>query len=426
MTEKCVKCIIIGGGERGLVYASYSLDNPNRLQVIGLCEPKQHRQDIFKQLFHLNNNQIYNDWKDINEPNLADFVCICVQDQLHKECCIHYANLGYNILLEKPMAVTENDCYDITNICNHNNIIFTVCHVLRYAYHNTFIKKLIDNGDIGHVINIEHTEPVGFYHFAHSYVRGNWRKEASSSFSMLTKCCHDIDLIKYWMKPYKCIKIVSFGSLSHFSSDNQPIEAKNVNVNRCIDCPDNVRSSCPYDANKIYVDPVRDGNKSWPVSVIMNKKDFDIEDVIDTIKTSPYGRCVYKCDNDVCDNQQVLFEFQGGRTATLNMIAFSEKLCERSTVIRGSLGEITCRDPGQVSLYNFNTKETTIYNTSPDINTSMQNHGYADYYLMDAFVSAISNNDPSLITTNANDALDSHLLVFRIEQSRKENKIINL
>jgi predicted dehydrogenase len=425
--QRCVSCIIVGGGERGLVYASYSLDFPSKLNVIALCEPREHRKALFQEMFQLNSNQIYNDWRDINESNLADCVCICVQDQLHKDCCIHFAKLGYHILLEKPMAVTEEDCKDIASVCSQSNIIFIVCHVLRYAPHNTLIKRLIDDGSIGQLINIEHTEPVGFYHFAHSFVRGNWRKEESSSFSMLTKCCHDIDLIKNWMKPYKCLKVISFGSLSHFSSTNQPQEAKDLNVSRCTDCPDSVKSLCPYDAYKIYVKPASAGVKSWPVSVIMDKTDFDIEDVISTISKGPYGRCVYKCDNDVCDNQQVLFEFEGGRTATLNMIAFTEKLCERKTVIRGSKGEITCTDPEQVSLFNFNTKETTTYDTSPnDLPTRMKNHGYADFHLMDTFVRAVSFNDPSLITTDALDALDSHLLVYRIEESRKQQKIINL
>ena len=429
MQQRCVSCIIVGGGERGLVYASYSLDFPSKLKVVGVAEPREHRQSIFKESFGLKDSQVYNDWRLITEPKLADCVCICVQDQAHKDSATHFAQLGYHVLLEKPMAVTEEDCRQITKVCNQNNIIFVVCHVLRYAPHNKLIKKLIDDGSIGEVKNIEHTEPVGYFHFAHSFVRGNWRNQSESSFSMLTKCCHDVDLIKYWASPKKCIKVVSFGSLSHFSSDNQPHQAKSQNVTRCTECPDSVRSACPYDAHKIYVQPVVSGLKKWPVSVIMDKVDFDIEDVISTLKTSPYGRCVYRCDNDVCDNQQVLFEFDEGLTATLNMVAFTEKLCQRSTIIRGSTGEISCSSPEQVSLFNFNTKETVVYDTLPstsELNTRMKNHGYADFYLMDTFIRAVSYNDPNLITTSADDALSSHELVFHIERSRLQEKIIRL
>lgn len=333
------------------------------------------------------------------------------------------------------MAVTEKDCREIFDACGRNNTIMTVCHVLRYAPHNRKIKELISNGSIGTLLNIEHTEPVGFYHFAHSFVRGNWRREDMSSFSMMTKCCHDVDLVKHWTSPLKPEKIVSFGSLSHFKPEHQPAEAKALGVRRCSECPVSVKSVCPYDADKIYLEPLRSGqlgagrNVGWPTSVIVDTPDIEEAAVVKALSEGPYGRCVYACDNDVCDNQKVIIEYEGGCLVHLNMIGPSEKLCQRSTVVRGSLGEITCLDTHTVTLFDFITRKQTVFNVLDVENmpkTRMTGHGYADYYLMHAFISSVSQQNRDMIGTSALDSLDSHLLVFRIEESRKEGKIITL
>ena len=170
-----------------------------------------------------------------------------------------------------------------------------VCHVLRYTPQAQKVREIISSGALGDVVNIQLLEPIGYWHFAHSYVRGNWRNEAGSTFSLLAKSCHDLDLISYWMGDDKCTNVSSFGSLKHFTKANKPANA----TSRCLDCP--VSGECPYSAKKIYLIPAKSGHRRWPVSVITDVP--DIENVTEALRTGPYGRCVYDCDNDVCDNQ---------------------------------------------------------------------------------------------------------------------------
>ena len=246
---------------------------------------------------------------------------------------------------------------------------------------------------------------------------------------MMTKCCHDVDLIKHWASPRQAVKVVSMGSLSHFSPDNQPDEAKAMGVTRCADCPPSVRAACPYDCDRVYLEPVRNGKKGWPASVIVDTPEVEESAVVRALSEGPYGRCVYACDNDVCDNQMALIEFENGCMANLNMVGPSEKLCQRSTVIRGNLGEITCNDTHTVTFFNFITRTQTVYNVlaiGDPPKTRMMGHGYADYYLMDAFIESVASQNRALVGTSALDALDSHLLVFRIEQSRKEGRVVTL
>ena len=156
---------------------------------------------------------------------------------------------------------------------------------------------------------------LGFWHFAHSYVRGNWRNEQESCFSLLAKCCHDLDLIQYWMQPRQCTHVSSFGRLIHFTRENKPQGAGD----RCLNCA--VESACPYSAKKIYLDTP---NPDWPVSVVVP----DIEEcntwdemkvkITDALETGPYGKCVYgDCNNDVVDQQVVILNFDDGKNRSI-------------------------------------------------------------------------------------------------------------
>jgi len=420
-TNKVVTIIIVGAGQRGNAYSSYSLDFPEKLKVIGVAEPRKHYRESLKQQYSIPNENVFSSWEELAEQKrkIADAVVISTPDKIHKDPAIAFANLKYHILLEKPMATTREDCEAITFSCKQNNVILAVGHVLRYTPTNKKIKELIQTGIIGDLVNIQHLEPIGFFHFAHSYVRGNWRRQNESTFSLMAKCCHDVDLIRYWMG-CKCLQISSFGSLNHFKSDKKPNGASS----KCIDC--SVESTCAYSAKKIYLEPlIKYGHKSWPVSVITEVP--DIESVTHALTTGPYGRCVYECDNDVVDNQVVNMNFEGGKTATLSMVAFTELICERQTRIFGTLGEINCSDSIHVSHYDFLTRQRKVYDChNPNIKSRLIGHGGADFYLMDAFVNAVQQNNQNLVLTGPDDALNSHLLVFAAEESRVKQKIISL
>ncbi|XP_007443967.1 uncharacterized protein LOC103047969 [Python bivittatus] len=361
-----ITVLVIGAGNRGKNYSAYALHYPERMKVIGVAEPRELAQKKFQDAHKIREENVFDDWVAAAErEKFADAVIITTPDRLHKAPAVAFAQKGYHILLEKPMAVTAEDCKEVVQACESNNIILAVCHVLRYHPVTLKIKELLDAGLIGDICHIQHLEPIGFWHFAHSFVRGNWRNEAESSFSLLAKSCHDIDLINFWMGSKRCVQVSSFGSLSHFTKEHKPKGAGR----RCLDC--SIEPNCPYSARKIYLERAEQGSFNWPVSVVCSNGGPDIETLMEALHFGPYGRCVYDCDNDVVSNQVVNLEFEGGATAAFTMVAFTEKLGVRTTTIYG-------------------TKE----------------------------------NDPSRIPTSAEETLLSHLLVFAAEKARRENQVV--
>merc|ERR1712038_1458139 len=353
--KRQISVVVVGCGQRGTNYAAFALDFPSRMKVVAVAEPVEHRRKRMQQLYSLDSDQVAASWEtllDKGQGKLADAVIVATQDKDHMAPAVAFANRGYHVLVEKPMAVSEDDCRKITKACEDAGVMLVVCHVLRYFPPVVKIKELIESGAIGKVMTINHTENVGYWHFAHSFVRGNWRNQGSSTFSLMAKCCHDVDLIYFWMGERPTTAIQSFGSLLHFKAENQPAGASDM----CHSCP--VENSCPYSARKIYLkNPV----KQWPMSVVCDIEDnpATYKEALETsLETGPYGRCVYKCDNDVCDSQMVNFQFQGGAVANLTMTAFTKELCERFTRITGSRGEIKWDGgaEGPILVYDFSTQ----------------------------------------------------------------------
>ena len=349
-------------------------------------------------------NMRFRDWRDIlDRPKLADAICICTPDSMHKDPAVAFADKGYHILLEKPMAINIDDCRTICTAVKKSGVLMAVCHVLRYTQRNRTIKRIIEDGVIGRIQGIQQLEPVGYWHQAHSYVRGNWRNEAESTFMLLSKSCHDLDLISYFM-PSQCRRVSSFGSLSHFTRANQPAGA----ANRCVACPQDIETACAYSALKIYLRDRANLLDDWPVNVLT--PEATPEAVLHAIETGPYGRCVYACDNDVVDHQVVNLEYEDGCTASFTMSAFNPG-SGREIYIMGDKGTLRCTDVG-IELYDFLTDKTTVVPTDTGDGQMTSGHDGGDAALMKSFLTAIRENDPSSIVSGADISLASHTVVF--------------
>ncbi|KAL1021319.1 hypothetical protein UPYG_G00011730 [Umbra pygmaea] len=416
-----VEVIIVGAGSRGVTYSRFATFHPERMRVVGVADPSIFAREKLQREHKVADHNIFTDWHDIVErEKFADAVFICTPDRHHKDPAVALAKKGYHILLEKPMATTAEDCSEIVRTSIESGVMLAVCHALRYDPVIHKIKVLLDSGVVGDVAHIQHFEPVGFFHFAHSFVRGNWRNEAESSFALLAKSCHDIDLIHHWAGGRSCLKVSSFGALNHFCKENKPQGA----ADRCLDC--SVETSCPYSASKIYLDRVKQGYVDWPVSVICSSSLPDIESVTEALKSGPYGRCVYQCDNDVCTNQVVNMEFEGGLTAAFTMVAFTEEICQRKTTIYGSKGELSFNGH-EIRVFDFLSGMGTRYRAESSMPVGFQmggGHSRADYHLVEAFISAVGSGDASFIRSGAEETLLSHKLVFDAERSRLESKVV--
>ena len=417
---KQVKILIVGCGARGSGYGRFVLQCPERAKVVAIAEPIPERRNAVGDAHNVPLEYRFNSWEDVARlPRLADAVLICTQDQMHEAPAIAFAQLGYDILLEKPMAPTAESCRRIVAAVKKAGVLFAVCHVLRYTAYTRKLKEVLASGAIGEIINIQHLEPVGYWHQAHSFVRGNWRNEEESSFMLLAKCCHDVDWLRYVMNR-PCRQVQSFGTLKHFRPECAPKGA----TARCLDCPAEIEKNCPYSAIKIYLrDRLDKSHSGWPVNVLAH--DVTRETILDALRNGPYGRCVYACDNDVVDNQVVNMIFDNGSTISMTMTAFNAH-SGRLTRIFGTRGSIDT-DSNTMTLFDFLTDKKTVIDTAVKNDGGiLSGHGGGDGGLMDAFISAVAEQDPSKILSGTDETLESHLMVFAAEESRKNGKVMDI
>jgi len=411
-----VTMVIIGAGGRGTAYANWAAQHPDLAKVVGVAEPREFWRNRLVRDHAIPAKNVFEDWKPLaRRKRFADAALVCTLDALHLAPTIALARKGYHILLEKPMAPDERGCRRIATAVQKAGVMVAVGHVMRYTDYTQKLKGLIDSGIIGQVVDIQHLEPVGYWHQAHSFVRGNWRNEAQSLFMLMSKSCHDIDWLHYLMGG-RCQQVSSFGTLHHFRRECQPAGA----ADRCVDC--RVEPDCPYSARKIYLGRVAKGETGWPVDVLT--PDLTMEGVTKAITEGPYGRCVYACDNDVVDNQVVSMLFEGGRTATFTMTAFN-RARDRETRIFGTRGELY-GDGRYIHHFDFLTDKTQTVDTQAADGSADYGHGGGDYRLTQAFVAAVANGDRSKILSGPVETLESHLTVFYAEKARRTGRVITV
>ncbi|MFA6815972.1 MAG: Gfo/Idh/MocA family oxidoreductase [Lentisphaeria bacterium] len=419
--SEAIKIIVLGCGARGTGYSNILKNLPSDCaQVVAVAEPRDFYRNNVADQWNVPQERRYHTWQEVAKlPKFADAVMICTQDAMHEEPAIAFAQLGYDMMLEKPMAPTAEACRNIVKAVKKADILFAVCHVLRYTKYTQKLKEILTSGTLGDIVSIQHLEPAGHWHQAHAFVRGNWRNTKESSFMLLQKCCHDLDWLRYIMN-VKCSRIQSFGTLKHFKRENQPAGA----ADRCTDCPIEVEALCPYSALKIYLrDRVLKGLCGWPCNVLTN--DVTPKGILKALKEGPYGRCVYACDNDVVDNQVVNMEFDGDRTASMTMTAFCNE-GGRQTRIFGTRGSIRT-DSRYIYITDFLTGDTRTVDTEIDNDGGIgTGHGGGDGGIVGAFVKAIATKNPACILSGVDETLESHLMTFAAEESRLTKKIIEI
>lgn len=413
---KPINMIVIGAGSRGNVYASYAKKFPEQLRIVGVAEPREFYRNKMANDFDIPGENVYSDWMDIAaRDKFADAVIVATTDRLHTQPAILAAKQGYHLLLEKPMAPTLSECIEIVKAVQKNNIIFAVCHVLRYAPFFKNIKNIIESGKLGEICSIQHMEGVGWWHFPHSFVRGNFGNEEKSSFLLLAKCCHDIDVLRWWVdKP--CVKVSSFGHLKHFRRENRPSNS----ADRCMDCL-LADDKCPYSAKKFYFERLRQGRHGWPLNMVINEMTENA--LCKALKEGPYGKCVYLCDNDVVDSQTVNMDFENN--ISINMVVSAFTPIGRKVRIMGTKGYLE-GDEETIRILDFLSEEWSEHQVNTLALDITGGHGGGDHGMMTAFLDAVRGNNKSLITTGPEISLESHLIVFAAEESRLENRVVTL
>lgn len=405
---------VAGMGSRGWTYSLCSEEFPDRMRVVAAADPRPERLAMARERFGVSEENCFASAEEmLSRPRLADIMVISTQDRQHVSHAIPAMRAGYHIILEKPISPLLEECREILRVAEETGRKVIVCHVLRYTPFYTRLKALLQDKVIGDIVAIDHVENVVYWHQAHSFVRGNWRRSDETSPMILAKCCHDTDLL-LWLTGLHCRRVSSFGGTYLFRPDKAPEGA----ARRCTDgCK--ARENCPYDAEKVYITSkstgVANGKTGWPCDVLA---DFPtVENIRAAIETGPYGRCVYACDNDVVDHQQLIMEMENGATLHLTMSAFTAR-SGRDTKIMGTHGEIVANlMENTITVMPFGGEKYVI-----DISKEaekLSGHAGGDTRMVSDFLDIVSGKAlPSARTTSLRDSVESHLVALAAEQSR--------
>ena len=404
-----VTAITLGAGRRGRVYGGYAVQYPGDLRIVGVAEPIAIRGERYAKTHGIAAEHRFDTWERVFErPKFADAVIISTPDALHHGPCLAALKAGYDVLLEKPVAPSERECREILAAATRSGRIVAVCHVLRYSPYFVKLRELMLGGAIGRVVSLQHIEPMGYTHMSDSYVRGNWHNSRQSTPSILAKSCHDLDILR-WLVNRPCRKIHAFASLSWFKPENAPTGS----TARCTDgCP--AEAQCPYSALAIYH------------RARLHLSHFDLPDdpaqhgdsILEHLRTTNYGRCVYRMDNDQPDHYVANLLFEDDVTASFSMEAFTS-YSGRRTRVMGSMGDIV-GDMSSFVVTDFRTGRKTEWREPTD------GHGGGDFRLVADWVQAVSRHDPSLLTSTISQSIESHLMGFMAERSRAESLVMDV
>ena len=438
---KKLKAALLGAGNRGCIYCDYSLAHPDELEIVSVIDVNEFRMNEAGNRYSVAQEMRYTDLDDFLSAKIeCDFVVNATMDQMHYETAIKLINAGYNLVLEKPITGSYKELAEIAALAKEKGVEVLVCHVLRYTPFYRTIKETLLSGKLGKVVDMQLNEHVWHGHFINSYVRGKWRseKECGSGF-LLAKCCHDTDLICWLNNASAPTKVSSFGSRSFYTEKNAPKGATQY----CFDCPN--QKECMFNAYTFQIE--RDFIPFYTWSKIDKPlEEITLEEKIEFLKKDVYGQCVYKTDMDIVDRQCVSIEFENGSIATLNMVGGASKagrhihiVCEFGEIV-GYVEEnkiivrvfdVLDREGKRASekvdcWYSEEVIDFSKMFDKGDKDNSVQGHYGGDYYLMHDTVRYLNGDKSSVSITAIEDSINSHVVCYAAEKSRKESVVVAL
>ncbi len=402
---------VAGCGSRGQdTYAKIIMTMPEKVKIVAAADINPEKLAGMRKLTGIPESACYASAEEmLAQPKLADIMLICTPDRCHYLQAKEALLKDYDLLLEKPIAPFADQCVELRDIALARGRKVAVCHVLRYTPFYQKIRQLLESGVIGRTVSIQAIEQVCYWHQAHSFVRGNWRSEGLSSCMILQKCCHDMDIF-LWLTGKRCRRVSSFGGLSLFRPENAP----EGSAERCVDCA--AAESCPYNAVRFYLDEYRRAGDDWPQNVVAFEPTE--EKLMAALKDGPYGRCVYRCDNDVVDHQAVNLELEDGATVNFTMTAFT---AHGGRVLRvgGTMGELYCDMKANIIKVMPYGKPDEIIDVRK-LADDFSGHGGGDARLLREFIDlARGEIGVSGTMTSIDRSVESHLVALAAEESRK-------
>lgn len=416
-SRKPLKLACIGCGARAQTYTQLAAHRPEQFQIVAGADPVPERVEKIR---HISGNAAFRGFDSAGDilaaGKLADVMIIATQDNFHFEHCRGALQLGYDVLLEKPISTTAAQVLEIERLARQANKRVMVCFVLRFAAFYRKVKEIMDSGALGELVSIQANEGVNPWHQAHSFVRGHWSVVNKSSPMILSKCCHDTDIV-HWLAGRRCARIASFGSLEFFRPERAPAGVPA----RCTDgCP--VGDTCPYNALRYTTDM----RFPWLPMVYDRAQDASVEEITAWLRTSPWGRCVYRCDNDAVDRQVLAMEFAGGVTGTFTMTAFATgrhvEICGTKGVLKG--GESYRQHFGAHLVLLPHEGEPVLYTVQAE-DGGYELHGGGDAGLVNALYAEMTKPPGTPLEAGLESTVHSHLIAFAAEEARLTGRVVN-
>ena len=404
--------VIVGCGSRGMTYGLWAKEHGITIAAIAEC-----RQDRLKSAgkeLSVPEEMCFSDASELFAlGKIADAAIIATMDRDHYGHVMQALDCGYDLLLEKPISPDPGECLEIEAKANALGRKITVCHVLRYTNFFQNLKDILESGEIGKVVAVKHAENIGNFHMAHSFVRGNWRNDQLSSPIIMQKSCHDLDIL-LWLIGKHCTRVAAFGSLSYFREENAP----EGSAERCLECP--VAESCRFDAWQAYKDVLG----QWPADVVCLEPTE--EALREALRTGPYGRCVYRCDNNVCDHMSILMEFEDGITATFSLTAQTSNI-HRNIHIMCEDGEIHGDElDGSIKVTYFRRNKAEPEKSRViHVEQYESGHGGGDDGIMEDFTTGLLQHSADS-RSSISRSVESHLMACAIEKARLTGTVVDM
>lgn len=405
-----IRAALIGAGKRGRnAYGSYAIQQPHEIQFIAVAESDEEKRELFAKQHDIPAERQFASWEALlAEPQLCEALLICTMDRHHYAPAMLAMDKGYHLLLEKPMSHDPLETLKLAEKAEQAGRILTVCHTMRYNPFYSELKRLVDSKVIGELISVQWAEHVFYEHYVSSFVRGNWRNVGESSPMILQKSCHDMDLLQ-WLIGTDCVSVSSFGNLTYFREENAP----EGSTARCTDgCA--VERTCPFSAIRNYYHTKQGG---WYNAVSLQPT---LEARMRALQEGPYGRCVFRCDNDVVDHQVVNLLFEHDVTVSFTMTGFARE-GTRTFKLMGTQGEIRgYTKKNEIEVNYFNGKQEKIFPEKVE-----GAHGGGDFLIMRDFVTQVRKEDKAG-KSGASVSAQSHMIAFAAEHSRVTGQTVSL
>lgn len=423
--EKKLWTVVVGYGNRGQVYADYSLEEPEELGIAAIVDPNDFKLQEAKERYGLGDDSLFHSFDEFADSGITcDFVINATMDQYHYETAMQILSAGYDMLMEKPIVPNAKQLRDIDNLAKAKGAKVFVCHVLRYAPFYRRIKELINAGAIGSIMTMEMNEHVCFAHYLASYVRGKWNSESNcGSGFILAKSCHDFDLMCWLNNASAPQRVASFGNRSQFIPENAPEGATEF----CYQCKH--EKGCPYSAIDQYM------NKNIMPFLVWDRLNKPLDDITDEekmefLKHDIYGKCAYTCGGDIVDRQNAIVSFENGSVATFNLVAGSMK-AGRFLHVVGTMGEIDgVLENDEFTLRTYSKEEffgkEENFSLNPINNAKFGGHNGGDYAIMHDLIRYLNGDRSSVSITSIEDSINGHLTIFAAEQARKRHRVVDI